>query len=67
MIDVDLENIQILSSQDIDLTQVSHVKEIESQNTYLKYGLIVSGAIIFGLLIYSLTNIDRQKRDKFSD
>jgi hypothetical protein len=55
-----------LTSQDIDLAQVSHVKKIESQNSYLKYGLVVSSALIFGLLIYRLNNIDRPKKDKIS-
>ncbi|MCK8480952.1 hypothetical protein [Psychroserpens algicola] len=52
MVDIDLHNIQILTSQDIDLVQVSHVKEIESQNVYLKYGLIASGVFVCGILLY---------------
>ena len=66
MVDVDLYDIQILTSQDIDPVQVSHVKEVEHQNWYLKYGLVVSAALIFGLLIYRLNNIDIPKNDKIS-
>ncbi|MFD2917256.1 hypothetical protein [Psychroserpens luteus] len=66
MVDIDLHNIQILTSQDIDLVQVSHVKEVEMQNNYLKYGLAIGGVLIIGLLIYSLSNYpEKQKRMKF--
>ena len=40
MVDVDLYDMQILTTQEVDLAQVSYVKEIKSQNTYLKYGLL---------------------------
>ena len=65
MVDVDLYDIQILTSKDIDLAQVAYVKEVESQNNYLKYGLVIGGVLILGILIYSLSNpIEKQKESK---
>lgn len=64
MVDIDLHNIQILNSQDIDLAQVSHVKEIESQNNYLKYGLVIGGVILIGLIIYTF-NKSKDNKDKY--
>jgi hypothetical protein len=52
MVDIDLNDIHILSSQDIDLAKVSHVKNVESQNASLKYGLIVCCIFIGGFLFY---------------
>lgn len=62
MIDVDLHNIQILTSQDIDLVQVSHVKAMESQNNYLKYGLIATGILSFGFLYYLFLDSKKDKK-----
>ncbi|MAB49340.1 MAG: hypothetical protein CMC05_11985 [Flavobacteriaceae bacterium] len=61
MVDVDLYDMQILTTQEVDLAQVSYVKEIKSQNTYLKYGLLVSGVLICGLILY--LNHNNRKRN----
>ncbi|MCB0463285.1 MAG: hypothetical protein KDC81_11330 [Flavobacteriaceae bacterium] len=68
MVDVDFYDVQILTSLDVDLAQVSHVKEVEDENTYLKYGLMIGGVLIVGLLIYSLYNSPKnKKRNEKSD
>ena len=63
MVDIDLNDIQILTSQDIDLAQVSHFKKVESQNNYLKYGLVFS-FILFGGLIYYNHSLSRSKKNQ---
>lgn len=64
MVDVDLYDIQILTSQDVDLIQVSNVKEIQSQNIYLKYGLITVGLVFTVVLFYSNYEYKKSKNDE---
>ncbi|WP_426431146.1 hypothetical protein ACPX19_02025 [Winogradskyella sp. HB-48] len=64
MVDVDLYDVQILTSQEVDLTQVSHVKEIQSQNIYLKYGLVTVGVVFTALLFYLNYENKKSKSDK---
>ena len=55
MVDIDLNDIQILTSQDIDLAQVSHIKKVESQNNYLKYGLVFTFILLGGFIYYNFS------------
>lgn len=63
MVDVDLNDVQILTTLDVDLAQVSYVKEIKSQNTYLKYGLILTFLVTGGLLIYLKHKNKKNRKD----
>lgn len=62
MIDTDLHGIHVMSSKEISLVELDNVKQINSQNTYLKYGLIISGFVLVGFLAY----IIRERNDEQS-
>jgi hypothetical protein len=61
MVDVDLENIQILTPKDIDMVELTNVKQIKYENTYLKYGLIISGLIFVGFFAYIMRKRNDEK------
>lgn len=61
MVDIDLENIQILTSKDIDMVELSNVKELNKENTYLKYGLIISFFLIIGFSAYVIQKKNDEK------
>ncbi|GAA0740289.1 hypothetical protein [Gaetbulibacter jejuensis] len=63
MVDIDLENIQMLTPKDIDTVELTNVKQIKSQNTYLKYGLIISGFIFVGFLAYNMHKKNNLRRN----
>ena len=52
MVDLDLENIQMLTPKDIDMIELANVKQLNDENTYLKYGLIISVLLIIGFSAY---------------
>ncbi len=64
MVDIDLSDIQILTSHDVDLTQVAHIKKVESQNNYLKYGLVFSLVISLSFLSYHIYNKSKETKPK---
>jgi len=62
MIDTDLYDIQILTSREIDKGQIAYVEKVESSNEILKYGLIFSGVLFCGIIIYFWHENEKQKR-----
>ena len=60
MVDIDLENIQILTPKDIDMVELTNVKQLNNENTYLKYGLIISVLLIIGFSAY----VTQKKNDE---
>jgi hypothetical protein len=65
MVDVDLYDIQILTSQEIDMGRVAYVEKVESNNEILKYGLVFSGVLFCGLLVYLWHENEKYKRTNY--
>jgi|GEM_PF-3747886 len=64
MIDTDLYDVKILASQEIDMARVAYIKEVESKNEILKYGLIFSTVLISGLILHIWYENNKQSKIK---
>jgi uncharacterized membrane protein len=65
MIDIDLNDVQILTSREIDMGQVAYVEKVESNNEILKYGLIFSGVLFCSFLLYLWHENKKQNETNF--
>lgn len=65
MVDVDLYDVQILTSQEFDKGQIAYVEKVESNNEILKYGLIFSGVLFCGLIVYLWHENKKQKSTNY--
>lgn len=54
MIDTDLYDIEILSSQDINMVELSNVRQLKQENKFLKYGIIIIGIALVGFTAFSI-------------
>lgn len=54
MIDTDLYNIEILSSQDLNMVELSNVRQLKQENKFLRYGIIIIGIALVGFTAYSM-------------
>lgn len=54
MIDTDLYDIEIFSTQDINMVELSNVNQLKQENKYLKYGIIIIGIALVGFTAYSI-------------
>ncbi|GAB4155246.1 MAG: hypothetical protein Tsb0033_04230 [Winogradskyella sp.] len=62
MIDTDLYDIEILSSQELNMVELSNVRQLKQENKYLKYGIIVIGIALFGFTAYSIHKKNYSRR-----
>ncbi len=62
MIDTDLYDIEILSSQDLNMVELSNVRQLKQESNYLKYGLLITGISLIGFLSYYVYENNRRIR-----
>lgn len=65
MVDIDLNDVQILTSQHIDKGQVDYVEKVEFKNKILKYGLIFSGVLFCAIIVCLWHANEKQKRTSY--
>ncbi len=61
MIDIDKYNISLASPKDFDKVQLSNVREIETENKFLKNCLLVGGILLMGYIFYTINEINKSK------
>jgi hypothetical protein len=63
MIDTDLYDIEILSSQDLNMVELSNVRQLKQENKFLRYGIIIIGLALVGFTAYSLQKKNNLRRN----
>ncbi|WP_243472758.1 hypothetical protein [Winogradskyella sp. MH6] len=66
MIDTDLYDIEILSPQDINMVELSNVRQLKQENKFLKYGIIIIGLALVGFTAYNLYQKNTLRRNASS-
>jgi hypothetical protein len=64
MLDIDLNEISMVSSKDMDLTKMSHVRNVEKENKILRLGLITCGVIFVALVLFQFYHETTKVRDR---
>lgn len=64
MVDIDLENISMINTTDIDLTTIAYVKQVEKDNETLRNGLIAVSIIFTGIIMYMFYRSEKEKSNK---
>jgi hypothetical protein len=64
MVDLDLENISMISTTDIDLATIAYVKQVEKDNVTLRNSLIITSIIFTGIIMYMFYRSDKEKNNK---